>query len=154
MFFGTVNQKHQVEYQVELSDKKLNAPKALNGKPLTRKEIFAAIGFTCGTRAFNRHIEPLIAAGLIEMTIPEKPNSRMQKYRLTHKGKILLADDRDLTVTITNEDTGEDTVYVLHNIENNNNKLTVYGSTTGGAAFCPCRPCRRTFDLHSREIVV
>jgi DNA-binding PadR family transcriptional regulator len=28
-----------------------------------------------------------LAAGLIQMTIPAKPNSRLQKYRLTEKGR-------------------------------------------------------------------
>jgi ATP-dependent DNA helicase RecG len=34
----------------------------------------------------------MLDLGLIEMTIPEKPNSRLQKYRLTDKGRRLLSE--------------------------------------------------------------
>jgi len=33
------------------------------------------------------NLQPALAAGLIEMTIPDKPRSRKQKYRLTDKGR-------------------------------------------------------------------
>ncbi len=35
--------------------------------------------------------------GLVEMAIPDKPTSRLQKYRLTAKGRALLSqqDDRE-----------------------------------------------------------
>jgi len=39
------------------------------------------------SRAFKRIIEPLIANGYIQMTIPDKPNSKLQKYQLTSLGK-------------------------------------------------------------------
>ncbi len=35
----------------------------------------------------ERYLKPALAGGLIEMTIPDKPNSRLQKYRLTDKGR-------------------------------------------------------------------
>ena len=33
------------------------------------------------------HLKPALNAGLIEMTISEKPGSRLQKYRLTNKAQ-------------------------------------------------------------------
>ena len=38
----------------------------------------------------DRFVRPSIAGGWVEMTIPEKPSSRMQKYRLTAAGRVLL----------------------------------------------------------------
>ncbi|EHJ47340.1 filamentation induced by cAMP protein Fic [Solidesulfovibrio carbinoliphilus subsp. oakridgensis] len=35
----------------------------------------------------ERYLRPALADGLIEMTIRDKPNSRLQRYRLTHKGR-------------------------------------------------------------------
>jgi len=32
-------------------------------------------------------VKPLIEAGLLELTIPDKPRSRMQRYRTTEAGR-------------------------------------------------------------------
>jgi Fic family protein len=37
----------------------------------------------------ERYLKPALGAGLIEMTLPAKPNSRLQQYRLTEKGESL-----------------------------------------------------------------
>lgn len=36
------------------------------------------------------YLSPALTAGLIEYTIPGKPQSRLQKYRLTARGKALI----------------------------------------------------------------
>ena len=38
------------------------------------------------------YLRPALDAGLIEMTIPDKPRSSKQKYRLTDKGRQALRD--------------------------------------------------------------
>jgi DNA-binding PadR family transcriptional regulator len=35
----------------------------------------------------ERYLKPALAEGLIEMTLSGKPNSRLQKYRLTDQGR-------------------------------------------------------------------
>lgn len=40
----------------------------------------------------QNYLHPAISAGLIEMTIPDKPNNRNQKYRLTSKGMQFSAE--------------------------------------------------------------
>ena len=35
----------------------------------------------------KNYLYPALGEGFVELTIPDKPNSRLQKYRLTNKGK-------------------------------------------------------------------
>lgn len=57
---------------------------------MSRRELREAL-LLKGDDNFRRlYLLPALEAGLIEMTIPEKPNSRLQKYRLTDKGNVLL----------------------------------------------------------------
>jgi len=82
--------KHIVE---QLSSTMISVLKALEHKSLSRKEIFDEIGMKNDFRAFKRNVEPLISDGFIEMTVPDKPSSKLQKYRLTDTGKGLVASE-------------------------------------------------------------
>lgn len=53
-------------------------------------ELMAVVHRTNRTKFREAVINPLLDQGLLEMTIPDKPQSSRQKYRLTLKGKDLL----------------------------------------------------------------
>ena len=53
---------------------------------MSRETLQAALGLSDRKSFRDRYLKPALAEGLIEMTIPDKPNSRLQKYRLTAKG--------------------------------------------------------------------
>ena len=53
--------------------------------------MLAFIGFADRTKFRRKYIRPLLEAGILELTIPDKPNSQNQKYRLTAKGIALKA---------------------------------------------------------------
>jgi len=42
----------------------------------------------------RNYLHPALKQGYIEMTAPEKSNSRLQKYRLTQKGKAVIDAQR------------------------------------------------------------
>ncbi len=50
---------------------------------MSREDIQVALGLDDRKSFRERYIKPALEAGLIEMTIPDKPNSRLQKYRKT-----------------------------------------------------------------------
>ena len=52
--------------------------------------LMAVTGRTDRTKFRNQVLNPLMKRGLIEMTIPDKPRSSKQKYRLTAKGLEIL----------------------------------------------------------------
>ncbi len=60
--------------------------------PVSRSEIATAIGHKSITRSIRQALNDLMHIGLAEYTLPDKPNSRLQKYRLTAKGRALILE--------------------------------------------------------------
>ena len=65
--------------------------------PLPRAALQEASGLRNREHFVNENLKPLIAAGLIEMTIPDKPRSSKQRYRLTGEGRDLIGAGRAAT---------------------------------------------------------
>ncbi len=63
---------------------------ALDGE-MTRAEMMEALGLKDRMHFANDYLQPALDARLVEMTIPDKPRSSKQKYRITETGQKLLA---------------------------------------------------------------
>lgn len=61
---------------------------------MSKSEISANLGHKDVSGRLNTVIRVLLDDQTIEMTLPGKPNSRLQKYRLTNKGAELLSAAR------------------------------------------------------------
>ena len=55
----------------------------LTKAPMNKRAVSAALGQKEVPGQLNKVIRVLVARGLIEVTIPDKPSSRLQQYRLT-----------------------------------------------------------------------
>jgi len=58
---------------------------------MTRQALQASLGLGDREHFRKAYLLPALKAGLVEMTVPDKPNSRSQRYRLTPAGKALRA---------------------------------------------------------------
>ncbi|WP_448574008.1 ATP-binding protein [Trichothermofontia sp.] len=94
-----VQTEAQVEVQVEGSEAQVKESEAQVDRdilalcairPRSSSEIAAALGHKRLSGNVRQALPRLKRAGLLEYTIPEKPHSRLQKYRLTARGKALL----------------------------------------------------------------
>ncbi|MCF8005398.1 MAG: Fic family protein [Chromatiaceae bacterium] len=59
---------------------------------MSREGLQAALGRQDRKSFRERYLQPALTAGLIEMTIPDKPKSRLQQYRLTNRGRQWLLE--------------------------------------------------------------
>jgi ATP-dependent DNA helicase RecG len=65
--------------------------KVLDGT-MTRQELQEKLGLKNAEHFRKHYLVPALEGGFVEMTIPDKPRSRMQRYRLTALGRRALAN--------------------------------------------------------------
>jgi len=61
-------------------------------EPAPRELLQEAVGLQNREHFRQAYLEPLVTGAWLERTIPDKPTSRLQKYRLTPKGREWLAN--------------------------------------------------------------
>ncbi|MCK5231988.1 MAG: putative DNA binding domain-containing protein [Desulfobulbaceae bacterium] len=86
-FAGSERQTGQLAPEVTPEVKKMLS---IMHAEMARSEIMSKLGLA-DEKHFREHYQQIgIKLGLIEMTIPDKPKSNKQKYRLTEKGRLIL----------------------------------------------------------------
>ena len=80
----------QVGTKLALSQKEIKTILEMCLYENTLTQIIASLNFSDRTKFKRKYINPLISEELLAMTVPDKPNSRFQKYYTTEKGKSLL----------------------------------------------------------------
>jgi predicted HTH transcriptional regulator len=94
--FEAIGGKTQPESRPESQPESLEIRvlRHLTASPLGKAELSARLGQKEISGQLNKVIRVLLGGQTIEMTIPDKPNSRLQKYRLTAKGRAWLAEHK------------------------------------------------------------
>ncbi len=78
--------RHQVGTKLALSRHQVEVlTKCVEDQPVVA--LLAVAGRSDRTKFRNQVLGPLLTHGLLEMTIPDKPRSRMQRYRTTEAGR-------------------------------------------------------------------
>ena len=91
VYYGRAEVATEVNTEVatEVNTEVINMLKVLKGN-MSRKEIMAQMNLVNEKHFREYYQQRCVKLGLIEMTIPDKPRSSRQKYRITEKGKALL----------------------------------------------------------------
>ncbi len=84
----TINADQVADQVTDQVRRLLKSFKKSAGKACSAKELMNILKLSHRPTFRQNYLHPALKAGLIEMTVPDKPNSRLQKYRLTSKLKM------------------------------------------------------------------
>ena len=88
MVFPSAEPVHATEQVTEQAPEQVETLiAAIDTKEYSRAEIMELVEVKHRPTFLYNYLQPAIALGFIELTIPGKPNSSKQKYRLTQKGR-------------------------------------------------------------------
>lgn len=87
---GAHDEAHQ-----ELTETEAKIMSFVSSQPRSRPEIAEHLSLKSRSGHFYKSIDRLRYLGFIDLTIPDKPQSRNQKMRLTEKGKAWLDQQSD-----------------------------------------------------------
>lgn len=85
---GRAHDEAHVEAHERLTGSEQSLLRFIAAEPRSRAEIAEYLGVSPRGRAVNRVLDGLLSESLVEMTIPDKPSSRNQRYRATDEGRI------------------------------------------------------------------
>lgn len=77
--------------EIQVPEQVIRLVHCLKDTPLSVKEAMKCIGLNHRPSFIYGYLKPAIDGGYVEMTQPDSPNKPRQKYRLTRKGKDILA---------------------------------------------------------------
>lgn len=80
----------QVEAQVEITETQRRILSKSLIEPVSKKEIAKKMGHSTVSGSLKKAITALLEKKMISYTVPDKPKSRLQKYKITEVGKALL----------------------------------------------------------------
>ena len=81
------------EGQAALSAKEMAMLQACRGGAVPAETLSATVGHSSRTGHLKRWLKSLLAGGFLELTVPDRPTSPAQQYRLTDKGRAAVAPD-------------------------------------------------------------
>ena len=86
-------EEEQAETRLSLQQEQITLLCKMTGDH-TAPELMTFVGRSNRSKFREQVLAPLLALGVVEMTIPDKPNSSKQRYRLTAAGRALKAEQR------------------------------------------------------------